>query len=81
MRELPHERDGAVVLVADVPSRPETPERALVGSQSREQDDVRALREVIDVALARLTRHSGGGLALPVDQLTADRVVAVAGCR
>ena len=76
--ELPHERDRAVALVAHVRRRAEAPERAVGRAQPGEQHDVRPVLALPDVPLARRAVGGGRGLALPVDQLGADRVVAVA---
>lgn len=53
-------------------------ECAVVGAQAREQQHVRAHCFVVLVALARAARRARHRLALPVHQLSADRVVAVA---
>src|SRR5262249_37090775 len=79
--ELPNERDRAVALVTHIGGRAKAPERSIGGAQSGEEHDVRPAFALPDVPL---THHAGGGsrgLALPMDQLRADRVVAVAGRR
>src|SRR6266699_3378039 len=63
----------------DVGRGPEAPERSIRRAQSSKEHNVRALLSLADVAAAGAAVECGRRLTLPVDQLRADRVVAVSG--
>ena len=73
----PRDRHRQLAFVAHVPRRAKEVERALVGLFAGEQQNARTLRGMALVAQARLACGARGGLALPVNQVTADRVVLV----
>ena len=60
---------------------PEEPERPIVAAQASEQHHRRSQLLMPPIPLSRLAVRSCARLALPVDQLTADGVVAVPGGR
>ena len=59
----------------------EEPEGTIVGTESAEQQDRAAIPLVMPVAQTGRAVRSRGGLALPVNEASTDRVVAVPGGR
>src|SRR6185436_1009499 len=81
MRQSPGHGHRELALVADVCSWTEKIEGPLVAALSREQHHARASRGVELVPLSGLAVGTCNGLVLPVNEVPADRVVAIAGGR
>ena len=79
--ELPHKGNGSLAFVASVTSRSKTPQSALVGTKSGKEDDARSTYFMIDVALTCVACRRRHRLALPVDEVRTDGIVAVASRR
>ena len=54
MVEPPNECDRPLPFVPHIPRRPQTPERPIIGLQSREEHDVRSALKMPDVPLPDL---------------------------
>jgi hypothetical protein len=68
---------GLLTFVPNVGRGPEEVERSFADVQPREEEHMAAELRVALVADARVAGLAGGGLALPVDQLATDGVVAI----
>ena len=75
----PGDCDRTLALVRDVGRRAEAPERSIRRTESREEHHVRFLFGLADVAPSCVAVERCRGLALPVDELGADCVVAIPG--
>src|SRR2546423_2699105 len=78
MFEAPSDSHRHLGLVAHILRRSEEMERAIVFFQAREEHDARAAGNVSLITSAGRTVRTRRGLALPVDELAANRIIAVA---
>src|SRR5262249_3809492 len=78
--EPPREGDRSLALVRHIRRRSEAPKRSISCAEAGEEHNVRTVDCLVDVAPACVTRLRGLGLALPMDELGTDRIVAVPSC-
>src|SRR3954463_6331819 len=60
---------------------PKTPERSVVGTEASEQHHLRASLLVLEIPSPRLASQRCTGLALPVNELGTNGVIAIPSCR
>src|SRR5262245_41230200 len=77
MVEPPGDRHWQLRVVGYVRRRPEEPERSIIGTKPRKQEDGASLLHVTPVATAGLALGARDGLGLPVDERSVDGVIAV----
>lgn len=78
MPEAPGDRHWLLGLVLDISGGAQKPEGTIVRSEASKQHNGRTKGNVRLVASSRLTIGAGDALALPVDQVAADRIVPIA---
>lgn len=76
--QAPGDRHGELAVMLDVRRGSKKVERAFVAALPREEHDAGPSLRVALITLTGLTGRSGHRLALPVDEIAADRVVTVA---
>ena len=79
--EFPRDRHRSLADVAAIGSRAEEPKGAVVSVEAGEQHDAASVALLVPVAQAGRSIGACGRLALPVDEVAADRVVAIASRR